>query len=138
MPNFFHRTALAMLATAALGVTPLAARNPQAQEWTAPERASKRSNPVPTSPAVLTKGKAIYLKHCDSCHGTSGDGDGPKAKDLSKKPAALASGIKGQSDGALFWKITEGKKPMPSFDTDLSPDQVWQVIDYLRTLQGHK
>ncbi len=107
----------------------------QAQEWTAPERASKRANPVPASPASLAKGKAVYLKQCNSCHGLSGAGDGPKAKDLAKKVAALAPGIGKQSDGALFWKITEGKKPMPSFETDLSPDEIWEVIHYIRTFK---
>ena len=134
MLRSLDRTLLAALFGASMAL----AAAPQAQEWTAPERASKRANPVATSPAVLAKGKAVYLKSCESCHGQAGDGDGPKAKDLSKKPAALAPGIKGQSDGALFWKITEGKKPMPSFETDLTPDQIWQVIDYIRTLQGHK
>ncbi len=106
------------------------------QEWTAPERAAKRANPIASSPASWAKGKAVYLKSCESCHGQSGDGDGPKAKDLSKKVAALAPAIRNQSDGALFWKITEGRKPMPSFETDLTPDQIWQVIDYIRTLKG--
>lgn len=111
----------------------LAAQEPA---WTAPERASKRANPVPSTAETVSKGRIVYLKSCESCHGQTGDGDGPKAKDLSKKVAALAPGIRGQSDGALFWKITEGKKPMPSFETDLTPDQIWQVIDYIRTLKG--
>jgi mono/diheme cytochrome c family protein len=107
----------------------------QSSDWTAPERASKRANPIPTSAAAVAKGKAVYLKSCNSCHGLSGDGDGPKAKDLAKKVAALGPGIQNQSDGALFWKITEGRKPMPSFETDLTPDQIWQVIDYIRTFK---
>ncbi|HEU4950770.1 MAG TPA: cytochrome c [Holophagaceae bacterium] len=135
MPKLSHCAALALLIAAPLA---LPARADQGQAWTAPERASKRANPVSPSPAALAKGKAVYLKSCESCHGQSGDGDGPKAKDLSKKPASLVPAIKGQSDGALFWKVTEGKKPMPSFETDLTPDQIWQVIDYIRTLQGHK
>lgn len=135
MPRLFHPAALALLIAAPLT---LPARVQQDQAWTAPERASRRANPLPPSPAALAKGKAVYLKSCESCHGQAGDGDGPKAKDLSKKPASLAPAIKGQSDGALFWKITEGKKPMPSFETDLTPDQIWQVIDYIRTLQGRK
>ncbi|HTL98939.1 MAG TPA: cytochrome c [Holophagaceae bacterium] len=123
---------------AAFAGTSLSARLPQDPAWTAPERASKRANPLPSSPATLAKGKAVYMKNCFSCHGQSGDGDGPKAKDLSKKPATLQPGIDSQTDGALFWKLTEGKKPMPSFETDLSPDEIWEVIDYTRTLKSHK
>lgn len=138
MPRFLDQAALALFCFVATGARPLGAQASQPQAWTVPERASKRANPIPASPAALAKGKAVYLKSCDSCHGQSGDGDGPKAKDLSKKPATLVPGINSQSDGALFWKLTEGKKPMPSFETDLTPDQIWQVIDYIRTFKGRK
>jgi len=37
-----------------------------------------------------------------------------------------------QSDGEIFWKVTEGKSPMPSFKRDLTPDQRWDVVNYLR------
>ena len=65
--------------------------------------------------------------------GETGQGNGPKAKDLDKKPKALAQVMKDQTDGALFWKTLEGKKPMPSFEKDLRPDDVWNVINYMRT-----
>ena len=39
-----------------------------------------------------------------------------------------------ESDGALFWKITHGKKPMPAYESRLSPTERWNVINYLRTL----
>ena len=42
--------------------------------------------------------------------------------------------VKKQSDGALFWKLTEGKAPMPAYDKTLSETDRWQVINYLRTL----
>ena len=38
-----------------------------------------------------------------------------------------------ESDGALFWKITVGKKPMPGYGTRLSPADRWNVINYLRS-----
>lgn len=110
----------------------------QASDWAAPARAAKRANPVAPSAQTMAAGKAVYLKSCASCHGQSGDGNGPKAKDLDKHPESFLKGFSGQSDGALFWKITEGKKPMPSFETDLSPTQVWQVVTYIRAFAKGK
>lgn len=80
----------------------------------------------------------IYINNCLSCHGETGQGNGPKAKDLDVKPKALSSTIKDQSDGALFWKSMEGKKPMPSFEKDLKPEDLWHVINYMRTLAPKK
>jgi mono/diheme cytochrome c family protein len=74
------------------------------------------------------------VKQCLSCHGTEGHGDGPAAKDLNPKPHNLgASAVVAQTDGALFWKLTEGKKPMPSFEKLISEDERWEVINYVRT-----
>ena len=103
--------------------------------WVAPARAAAKKNPVPSSPAALEAGKKVFEKECLSCHGPTGKGDGPKAADLKTRPRDLsAPQVAEQSDGALFWKLNEGKIPMPKFDELLSEDQRWQVIDYIRTL----
>lgn len=106
-----------------------------ANEWIAPVRAAKKKNPIAVDDASRAKGKAVYVKECVSCHGNSGKGDGPAVKDLEKKPGDLISTkTQKQSDGALFWKITEGNKPMASYDKTLSEEDRWHVINYLRTL----
>ncbi len=102
-------------------------------EGARPRRAEK--NPVPADENSLAAGKAVYAKECLSCHGNAGKGDGPAAKDLEKNPGDLSkASMWDQTDGALFWKLTEGKKPMPSFEKNLSEEQRWQVINYIRTL----
>jgi len=69
------------------------------------------------------------------CHGETGKGDGPKGADLKRKPGDLSHSKMGQQmDGELFWKITEGKTPMPSFETKLSEEERWEVVNYIRTL----
>ena len=110
----------------------------QSQDWTAPARASKRPNPIAANSESIATGKVIYTNNCLSCHGETGQGNGPKAKDLDVKPKALSTTMKDQSDGALFWKTTEGKKPMPSFEKDLKPEDLWHVINYMRTLGPKK
>ena len=104
-------------------------------EWKAPARAAKRKNPIAADDASIAAGKAIYTKQCLSCHGNAGKGDGPAAKDLTTKPGDLSNPkLWSQTDGELFWKISEGKKPMPTFDKLLSEDERWTVINYVRTL----
>jgi mono/diheme cytochrome c family protein len=106
-----------------------------ASDWKAPDRAAKRKNPIISDDQSIAAGKTVYNKECISCHGTAGKGDGPGAKDLATKPGDLSDPkLRDETDGALFWKITEGKKPMPTFAKLLSDDQRWQVVNYIRTL----
>ena len=104
-------------------------------EWVAPARAAKKKNPNAVDAVSLEKGKAVYLKECASCHGDTGKGDGSAVKDLERKPGDLTlAKMFAQSDGALFWKITEGNKPMASYDKTLSEEDRWHVINFTRTL----
>ncbi len=105
-----------------------------ASEWKAPEEAAKVPNPIAATPESMARGEALYGKACASCHGPLGHGDGKSAKILAKKPADLVLFLPAQTDGELFWKLTEGKKPMPSFKKDLKPEQRWDVVNYLRKL----
>ena len=105
------------------------------EKWTAPAKEAGKKNPVAVSESSLAAGQKIYLKRCVQCHGKTGNGDGPDAADLGIHPAKLSDpAIREQTDGALFWKITVGKKPMPNYGSRLSPTDRWSVINYLRTL----
>lgn len=104
-------------------------------KWDAPVPATQKKNPIPASKSSLAAGKKIYFKRCVNCHGKIGNGDGPDAIDLGIHPAKISDPrIREESDGALFWKITHGKKPMPAYESRLSPAERWNVINYLRTL----
>jgi mono/diheme cytochrome c family protein len=122
-----------LLAALGLGLTVYAADSGQ-EEWKAPAYKARRKNPIPADDQSVAAGKALYVKNCLSCHGTLGKGDGPAAKDLDKQPGDLSSAkTREQSDGALFWKITQGRKPMPTFEKLLSEEERWHVINYART-----
>lgn len=102
--------------------------------WTAPADAQKKKNPIVSDEKSIAVGKDIFTKNCVSCHGKKGKGDGPKSADLDKSPGDFSKGdATKESDGALFWKISEGKKPMPSFKKELTEEQRWSVINYIRT-----
>ena len=75
------------------------------------------------------------MKRCAACHGKAGNGDGHNAVDLGIHPAKFSDPkLLEESDGALFWKITVGKKPMPDYGSRLSKTDRWNVINFLRTL----
>jgi len=106
----------------------------ETQEWLAPPEESAKTNPFPSDKASAEAGHTVYVKRCAGCHGDAGNGDGPDAADLGIHPAKLSRlDPNKESDGALFWKIATGKKPMPRYGTKLTPDQIWQAIIYLRT-----
>ena len=108
---------------------------PDNKVWTAPPAAVKVSNPISPDAKSIEQGRIIYTKNCFDCHGKKGKGDGPKSGDLEKSPQDFTKDeFQKQTDGTLFWKVTEGRKPMPSFKKDLTAEQRWQAINYVRTL----
>ena len=103
--------------------------------WVAPRRATRKKNPIAMTSASIAAGKQVYVRECLACHGPLGKGDGPKAQDLGKKPGDLSgSKLKTETDGAMFWKISTGKKPMPIGEKLLSEKDRWNVVNYMRTL----
>ncbi|MCX6928785.1 MAG: cytochrome c [Verrucomicrobia bacterium] len=105
--------------------------------WGVPETAAARTNIVSGDLANIATGRRIYEIRCADCHGQKGKGDGPAATDLNPKPGDLSKpALADQPDGVLFWKISEGKKPMPPYSTKLSEEQRWQVVNYIRTLSA--
>ena len=103
--------------------------------WSVPEEARQRKNPVPASLAVLSAIRPLYLDKCAVCHGDSGKGDGHDAKLYDPRPTDFtdAQRLGGVSDGELFYKLSEGRRPMPSFKKRLSEEQRWQLVLLLRS-----
>ena len=104
-------------------------------KWAAPKEADNLKNPLAGNTDVLKEGKSLYTSYCAPCHGEKGKGDGVAAASLSTKPADHSSAyVQGQTDGALFWLITEGNNPMPTYKQALSENQRWELVNYIRTL----
>ncbi len=93
---------------------------------------------APAFGADLAKGKKVYTDKCLKCHGEKGRGDGPRAYDLSKKPADYTDKEKMSkfTDADLKKVVKEGKKPMPAFGAKLSDEDIDGVITYIRTFAG--
>jgi mono/diheme cytochrome c family protein len=104
-------------------------------KWSAPAAEAQKKNPVAANESSLAAGHKIYSKTCAMCHGKTGDADGPAVIELNIHPAKLSDPqLSTESDGSLFWKVTTGKKPMPTYGKRMSETDRWNVVNYVRTL----
>jgi len=99
--------------------------------WRAPEVAAARPNPLVQRLNAAAGGRKLFLRNCIECHNKEGSG-------IAKKHSAdlLLPVVQQQSDGELFWKITNGNtgRGMPSF-SKLPELERWQLVLFIRTLK---
>ena len=109
----------------------------QTKPWAVPEKNEKMANPVKSDAESIKIGKGIWTKHCVSCHGKTGAGDGTKAAQLETPMEDIsAPAVQGQTDGALYYKISEGRDEMPSFKKKIpDAEDLWAVVNYMRSLK---
>jgi len=115
-------------------------------EWEAPPAARALVSPLsPTNPEHARKGRSLFVKHCVTCHGDQGRGDGPSARlharrsghpprDLSRPDIQT-----GLTDGEIFWKIGAGWRfggriVMPGLGDEMPPEDRWRLVLYVRSL----
>lgn len=105
--------------------------------WPVPDKYNKMVNPVKANGESLATGKEVWVKHCQSCHGKAGKGDGSKAAQLKTSPNDFTKGdVQKQTDGALYYKTVEGRDDMPSFKKKISDqEELWAVVNYMRTFK---
>jgi mono/diheme cytochrome c family protein len=106
--------------------------------WVVPEEVKKLKNPLPPSESTLKAARKIYMDECAQCHGEHGKGDGPEATMHSLTPADLtdARHMSTVTDGEIFYQISEGRKPMPSFKKRLAEDQRWGLVLLVRSFSA--
>jgi mono/diheme cytochrome c family protein len=106
--------------------------------WHIPQDAADEKSPLADSPEIVAKGKKIFESKCRRCHGSTGVGNGPDA-DPNDPPGNLTDARRASRnpDGVMFYKIWNGRSDpkMPAFKTDISRDDVWTVIQYVKTLR---
>ena len=104
--------------------------------WTIPAKFKTTKNPVAANKESVADGKDLFAKHCKSCHGSAGLGDGTKAASLDVSCGDFSTKkFQASADGEIFFQITEGKGKMPSFKKLIPEDNArWGLVNYLRTL----
>lgn len=106
------------------------------QPWQAPAEALALENPVKNDPNAVAIGKGLYAQKCADCHGKEGKGNGWMSKQILRPPTNLASKVvQANTDGELFWKITNGKSPMPSTRVRFTDQERWYIVSYIRTFK---
>jgi mono/diheme cytochrome c family protein len=86
----------------------------------------------------LSNGMDVYRQDCQACHGEKGRGDGPQAASLAVKPpdwsdpALLAQVSLQDLFNATQWG--DPQNGMPGFSSQLTEDQMWSAVSYMRTL----
>jgi len=95
------------------------------------------SNQLDSSKLDIKKGKELYMINCAVCHGEKADGNGPVIKKGFYPVNLKTQGVKDRKDGYIFAYIRYGGKVMmPSYRENLSEEQAWQVVNYIRHIQN--
>jgi len=115
--------------------TLFAQKTDQLPPWIAPPEADKLVNPIKEEALALPLGKRIYTAECQVCHGRYGNAETDIAASLKQKPKNFTKeDFLKQSDGAIFWKLSEGRGLMQPFKTMLSEQEIWSVVMYVKEL----
>ena len=108
----------------------------QPKPWVIPDSFKSMKNPVAQSDASTKAGLAVFTKNCASCHGKTGLGDGVKARTLKDFPGNFSKAdFQSLADGDIFYRTKTGRGEMPKYDGKLSDDDIWNVVNYMRTLK---
>lgn len=94
-------------------------------------------NPRKPSNASIQKGQKVFETYCTACHGPGGKGDGPVIKSGFYPVNLTAPGTQARTDGYIYAYIRYGGKVMmPSYHESISSDEAWDVVNFIRKLQG--
>lgn len=109
----------------------------QKKPWLVPALAKAKKNTIASNAESIQAGKSLWNTHCKSCHGSKGLGDGNKAAQLKTDPGNLSKpDFQIQTDGEIFYRISEGRDDMPSFKKKLpDEDDRWSLVNFIRTLK---
>lgn len=106
-------------------------------EWKAPASAKAVKNPVDAALGGKL-GQGLFRENCVICHGKAGKGDGEAAAAMKPRPTSLIDrSVQAQTDGELFWKISEGREGMPGWKS-ISEKERWSLVHYIRALAEKK
>jgi mono/diheme cytochrome c family protein len=109
----------------------------QGAPWEIPAEYKKMENPHKGDASLDRLGRSAYSKHCRSCHGNAGKGDGPRARSLETFPGDFSSAeFQAHTDGELYYMSIIGRDEMPNFEGSIpDSEERWAIVNYLRTLK---
>lgn len=130
-----------IIASLFLGVVMMSFVNMQDQKkgaaWTIPAEYKNKQNPHKGDASLDRLGKATWAKHCRSCHGNMGLGDGPKAASLKTHPGNFKDAkFQAHTDGEIYYQAIIGRDEMPSFEKKIiDEEERWALVNLIRTMK---
>jgi class 3 adenylate cyclase/mono/diheme cytochrome c family protein len=109
-------------------------KNSHASHWLAPITETNQQNPIPLTNESMQKGARIFQKNCATCHGENADGNGVAGLNFKIQPANLRAMARTHKDGEFAYKIREGRGDMPSWELVLTDTDIWNLVNYIKTL----
>ncbi len=105
--------------------------------WPVPDATKNKKNTVAGNAESVAAAKTLWNTHCKSCHDAKGLGDGSKAAQLKTEPGDFSKATtQSQTDGVLFYKLSEGRDDMPNFKKKIpDEDERWSLVNFIRTLK---
>lgn len=101
--------------------------------------AAELANPLANTPAAIESGNQLFQTNCKHCHGAEGRGDGPAGLYFEPTPQPMqGERVTTRSDGEIYWILTNGSGNMPSFGNLLTPEERWELILFIRSLQAQE
>ncbi len=101
-------------------------------------RKMKMGNPIPPSKESVEKGRKLFFEHeCNKCHGDEGRGDGPDALEIKRRVRNLTRGWefrRGTAPEEIFTRISRGLWVMPAFEEQISEENRWHIVNYVRSI----
>lgn len=114
------------------------AQQAKAKAWDVPA-ANKSMKPTVklNDASVISTGKELWAKHCKSCHGAKGLGDGPKAASLKTYPGDFSTAaFQANTDGEIYHKTAVGRGEMPAYEKKIpEKNDLWALVAYMRTMK---
>lgn len=104
--------------------------------WEIPAAYKSKKAPAST-PESIALGKMLWAKHCKSCHGNLGLGDGPKAASLATEMRSFKDpAFQAQTDGTIYYQSFVGRGDMPNFEKKVvEEEERWALVHFIRTLK---
>lgn len=115
----------------------VAQNSPQPYKYASDAEAAGRElrNPVARNKAMLLKGQKYFNTYCMVCHGPKGEGNGTIVPKFPQPPSLHSDKVRNWSDGRIFHVATVGQGLMPSYSGQLTEEERWAVVNYVRVLQ---
>ncbi len=127
----------ALLLTTLMGLLTQPSFAQKKTKWEAPTSANELKNPFAQDVSSIEEGKKLFVSMCSVCHGETGKGNGAASVSLEPRPANFLSiEVEKESDGAIYWKLTDGNPPMAAYKTLLTDAQRWKLVSYIRNLES--